>query len=237
LDFVGVELLSFKEIRKHYSSFKKTSFDYEVVEHASSIAMLRYDGGWKDLGTWNTLSEEMDDESIGRVTICEDSVNTNVINELSIPIVVLGVKDLIVVASPDGILVSDKRKSSYLKAYVDCMHERPMYEEGSWGNYKALDYIQYGDGTKSLTKHLTIKAGQNIGYQSHSCRDEVLTIVDGTGDLMIDGNKRSVGRGDVVYIAKGQRHAIKAHDTSDLHCIEVQIGLELVETDMESFEL
>jgi len=143
---------------------------------------------------------------------------------------------LVVVASPDGILISDKQKSSYLKSYVDCMSDRPMYEESQWGDYKAIDYIQYNDGTKSLTKHLTIKAGQFINYLSHRIRDEVWTIVDGTGEIVIDGLLKNVSRGDVVYIARGQRHSIKAFVTGDLHCIEVQIGKELVENDIEKFE-
>jgi mannose-1-phosphate guanylyltransferase len=227
---------SFEEIRRHYGAFKKISFDYEVVEKAPSIAMIPYEGGWKDLGTWNTLTEEMDEESIGLVTVGEDTVNTNVINELSIPIVVLGAKDMIVAASPDGILVSDKQSSSYLKPYVDGINERPMYEERRWGNYKVLDYIQYEDGTKSLTKHLTIKAGESISYQVHQMRDEIWNIVDGTGDLLIDGHIRNVRRGDVAYIMKGQKHAMHAHGGSDLHFIEVQIGTELAETDIERFE-
>lgn len=236
LSSLNMSLSSFSEIQSNYCIFKKTSFDYEVVEQATSVAMIAYDGCWKDLGTWNTLSEEMEEGSIGQVIIGEDTRNTYVINELSIPIVVLGATDLIVAASPDGILIADKQKSSYLKSYVESMNERPMYEESLWGDYTALDYIQYKDGTKSLTKHLTIKAGQYISYLTHRIRDEVWTIVDGTGELVLDGQIRKVSCGDVVYIARGQRHAIKANDISDLHCIEVQLGMELTENDMERFD-
>jgi len=121
----------------------------------------------------------MEESCIGLVTLDEDSENTNVINELLIPIISLGVKDLIVAASPDGILISDKRKSSYLKSYVEGINERPMYEERTWGDYKAMDYTRYLDGIKSLTKHITIKAGQIVKYQVHHFRDEIWTIVDG----------------------------------------------------------
>jgi mannose-1-phosphate guanylyltransferase len=229
-------LSTFSEIQSNYSVFKKTSFDYEVVERAASLAMISYDGCWKDLGTWNTLTEEMAEGYMGRVMVGEDTINTSIINELSIPIVALGVKDLVVVASPDGLLISDKKKSAYLKSYVDRMNDRPMYEESQWGDYKAIDYIQYKDGIKSLTKHMTIKAGQYINYLSHRIRDEVWTIVDGTGEIVIDGLLKKVNRGDVVHIARGQRHAIKAYTGGDLHCIEVQIGLVLDENDIEQFE-
>jgi mannose-1-phosphate guanylyltransferase len=236
IGLADISLSAFSEIQSNYSIFKKTSFDYEVVEQAASIAMIPFDGCWKDLGTWNALTEEMDEGYMGRVMVGEDTINTSIINELSIPIVALGVKDLVVVASPDGILISDKQKSSYLKSYVDSMCDRPMYEESQWGDYKAIDYIQYKDGIKSLTKHLTIKAGQYINYLSHRIRDEVWTIVDGTGEIVIDGLIQNVSRGDVVHIARGQRHAIKAYTSGDLHCIEVQIGLELVENDIEKFD-
>ncbi len=228
--------LNYRELYNNYRMFKKTSFDYEVAERAESVAMLEYRGYWKDLGTWNMLTEEMSEKVIGRVTMGEDTCNTAVINELSIPIIALGVKDLVVAASPDGILITDKEKSAYLKPYADQLNERPMTGEGSWGNFTAYDYIRYEDDIRSLTKHLTVKAGRTIGYQIHRIRDEILTFVDGIGDMVVDGRKFKVGRGDVVYIAKGQMHAIKAGDMSDLHYIEVQIGSELSEEDTEGFE-
>ncbi len=228
--------LTYQELYRNYRLLKKTSFDYEVVEKAESVAMVEYRGYWKDLGTWNMLTEEMSDKYIGRVTIGEDTSNTAVINELSIPIIALGVKDLVVAASPDGILITDKEKSAYLKPYADIMNDRPMTGEGSWGNFTAYDYNQYEDEIRSLTKHLTVRAGRYISYQTHRIRDEILTIVSGIGDMVLEGRIFEVGRGDVVSITRGQKHGIKARDTEDLHYIEVQIGSELSEEDTERFE-
>ncbi len=225
---------SYQEIYRNYSKLKKISFDYEVVEKADSVAMIPYEGYWKDLGTWNTLTEEMKEPNIGTVIIGEGTNNTNVINELSIPVVALGMEDVVIAASPDGILVSNKHKSSYLKPYVEGLDNRPMYEERRWGDYKVLDYCKYSDDMKSLTKHMTILKGNGVSYQSHKYRDEIWTIVDGTGDLLIEGHIRNVRRGDVAYITKGQKHALRA--TTDLHFIEVQIGEELIEEDIEKFE-
>jgi mannose-1-phosphate guanylyltransferase len=224
---------SFDHLRNHYGTLKKISFDYEVVEKASSVAMISYEGNWKDLGTWNTLSEEMDEDCKGYATAGEDTSGTNIINELSIPVVVLGVKDLIVAASPDGILIADKQKSSYLKTYVDKINQRPMFEECRWGEYKVLDYKQYEDGKKSLTRHMHIKAGYNITYQCHTMRDEIWTIVDGSGDLIMEGHRRNIQSGDVVYIHKGQKHDLIAH--TEINLIEVQIGEELALEDTQYF--
>ena len=216
------EIVSFETFRNHYGDLKKISFDYEVVEKARSIAMVSYGGKWKDLGTWNTLSEEIAGPAIGNVL------------ETSMPMVVLGDKDMIVAASPDGILVSDKHASSYLKPYAEQISDRPMYEEMIWGDYRVTDYVEYTDKTRSLTKHMFIQSGRYIGYQAHSKRDEIWTIVDGTGEVIVDGHSRNVRRGDVVYLTAGQRHALRA--LSDVHLIEVQIGRTLEEDDIEQFE-
>lgn len=210
------------------------SFDYEILESQGHLAVIHYIGKWKDLGTWNTLTEEMSEENIGSARQGENCRNTHVINELSIPVLVLGAEDMVVAASPDGILVSDKHKSSYIKPYIQEIGSRPMYEERRWGEYKVLDYNQYDDETKSLTKHLMIRAGKSISYQKHHHRDEIWTIVDGVGELLIDGHVRNVRRGDVAYIVKGQLHAMRA--VSDLQFIEVQIGTELAEEDIERLE-
>ncbi len=227
---------SFDDFVSAFKSLPRRSFDYEVLENCNNMKLVPYMGKWKDLGTWNTLTEEMNEQSIGHVRQVENCSNTHVINELAIPILVMGAQDMVVAASPDGILVSDKHKSSYIKPYVQQMENRPMYEERQWGEYKVLDYNQYLDGMKSLTKHLTITAGKNISYQKHFQRDEIWTIVDGTGDLLIDGKIRKVKRGDVAYIMKGQKHALRASENEDLQFIEVQIGAELIEDDIERFE-
>ena len=224
----------FSDLLQRYTELRKNSFDYEVVEKANSIAMVSYRGIWKDLGTWNTLTEQMESVCIGNCILGEDAESTHIINELEIPVVALGTKNLVIAASPDGILVSDKAKSSYLKPYVDQMDSRPMYEERRWGEYKVLEYNTFGENQRSLTKRLRINAGRNISYQSHRQRDEIWTFIEGTGELLLDGHIRNVRCGDVAYITKGMKHAIRA--ISDLYIIEVQIGEELTEEDIERFD-
>ncbi len=236
LEKYDVETYSLESFINCFDKLPRKSFDYEILEKNKNMKVLIYEGKWKDLGTWNTLTEEMSEKSIGHVRQEEECVNTHVINELSIPILVLGAQNMVVAASPDGILVSDKHKSSYIKPYVQQMDARPMYEERKWGEYKVLDYNQYGDGMKSLTKHLTISAGEHISYQRHFQRDEIWTIVDGEGDLLVDDDIKHVKRGDVAYIRIGQKHALKADKDNDLQFIEVQIGPELVEDDIERFD-
>lgn len=224
---------SFEELRSRYEEFPKISFDYEVAEKASSVAVVPYSGQWKDLGTWNTLTDELSAQSIGNVIMDESSENTHVINELEVPIMCIGAKDLVVAASPDGILVSNKAQSEGIKHYADSLHRRPMYEERRWGVYKVVDYIDFDDGRKALTKQLIIRAGKHISYQLHEHRSEVWTIVSGEGQLVLDGIRTKVKAGDVIHVKRGQKHAIRG--ITDLYIIEVQTGDSLVEDDIQRF--
>ena len=225
---------TFAEIRSRYGEFPKISFDYEVAEKAQSVAVVPFAGEWKDLGTWNTLTDELSEHTIGNVVMDDESGNTHVINELELPIMCIGARNLVVAASNDGILISDKGKSENIMAYADRLQRRPMFEERRWGEYKVVDTVEFPDGYKSLTKQLKIKSGKCISYQVHRHRDEVWTFIDGEGMLVLHGVMSVVGRGDTVTINKGVRHTIKA--VSDLTFIEVQSGDLLVEEDIERFD-
>ncbi|PLS01517.1 sugar phosphate nucleotidyltransferase [Neobacillus cucumis] len=219
----------YEELLVKYSLLPKISFDYEVVEKTRNIIAIPYDGDWKDLGTWNTLTEEMRTEIIGRANKSWDSHNTHIINELDIPVSVLGLSNIIVAVSPDGILVSDKEASPRVKEVVGNLEQRPMYEERRWGWYRVLDYTKYDDQTEVLTKRINISAGQNLSYQYHNQRREVWTIVKGEGVLLLNDVFRVIRPGDIVEISVGIKHAVKA--VKDLEFIEVQTGKQLVEED------
>lgn len=225
---------TFQETHKRYTEFPKISFDYEVAEKAQSVAVVPFAGEWKDLGTWNALCEELPSTHIGNVMMGDNNENTHAVNELGIPVFCNGLKDVIVAASPDGIMVCDKQDSEKIKDYANKLITRPMYEERRWGTYCVLDNAKYEDGTRSLTKSIHLNAGKHISYQLHRHRSETWTCVDGEGIFVLDGERRLVKRGDVMNIPLGHHHAIKA--ITDLTFIEVQIGNPLVEEDIERFE-
>lgn len=229
-----IEADTFAEIRSRYGEFPKISFDYEVAEKAQSVAVVPFAGEWKDLGTWNTLTDELSEHAIGNVVMDNESINTHIINELEHPIMCIGAQNLVIAASHDGILIADKSKSENIKTYVDRLQRRPMFEERRWGEYKVVNTAEFSDGYKSLTKQLKIKSGKGISYQIHRHRDEVWTFIDGEGELVLDGIRSIVGRGDTVTIKKGVKHAVKA--LSDLTFIEVQSGDLLVEEDIERLD-
>ncbi|MBY5229515.1 mannose-1-phosphate guanylyltransferase [Bacillus paranthracis] len=215
---------------QQYETLPKISFDYEVVEKTENIVALPYNGSWKDLGTWNTLTEEMGTNILGKGNMGVECEQNHIINELDIPVSVLGLSNIIVAVSPDGILVSEKDASPRVKELVGDWDQRPMYEERRWGWYRVLDHTKYDDGNEVLTKRIGITASKNLSYQYHNNRSEVWTIVKGEGIFVLDDEIRVVRSGDVLEIQPGQKHAIKA--VTDLEFIEVQSGSELVEEDI-----
>ncbi|MEK3732514.1 MULTISPECIES: sugar phosphate nucleotidyltransferase [Paenibacillus] len=222
--------IQYDELLKQYGQIEKTSFDYAVVEQANKIVALPYQGMWKDLGTWDVLTEEIQVPLVGKGTLTTDCVNTHVINELDIPITVIGVPNLIVAASPDGILVSDKHASKRIKEVLQFGDQRPMYEERRWGRYRVLDYTKYPNGNEVLTKRICVLEGKNLSYQYHLLRSEVWTVVSGHGEMILDGDVRIIGKGDVVLITAEAKHSLRA--ITDIEIIEVQTGSQLIEDDI-----
>ncbi|OPA80029.1 mannose-1-phosphate guanylyltransferase [Paenibacillus selenitireducens] len=222
--------IQYDEMSRQYGRLPKNSFDYEIVEKANHIVALPYQGEWKDLGTWNTLTEEIESSLIGKGILSGESHNTHVINELDIPITLLNLSNVVVAASPDGILVSDKAASPMIKEVMKHADQRPMYEERRWGRYRVLDYLKYPDGKEVLTKRICIAPGQNLSYQYHLLRDEVWTVIAGSGEMVLNGKHFLVNSGDVLVIAKDTRHSLRAE--TEMEIIEVQTGTELIEEDI-----
>lgn len=214
-----------------YETLKKISFDYAVVEAETSIDVLRYSGEWKDLGTWNTLTEAMEEPVIGDAKLNENCSNVHVINELDIPILGMGLHDVVISASPDGILISDKEQSSYIKPFVDAIDQRVMFAEKSWGSYRVLDVEE-----ESMTVKVTLNPGNKMNYHSHEKRDEVWTVISGSGKTIVDGMEQPVRSGDVITMAAGCKHSVIAGETG-LQMIEVQLGRNISVSDKKKYEM
>ena len=221
----------YQELFDNYSSLNKISFDYAVAEKEPSIKVVEYCGEWKDLGTWNTFTEAMHDEIGGNAVLGENCKNVHVINELSIPVVGLGLEDVVIAASPDGVLVSNKIASAQLKKYVP--KARPMYEQRAWGEYKVLNYQSF-ENNNSLTKELVVLPGNSVSYQKHQFKTIIWTVISGSGYFLFNGEIKVVKAGDSVTIKENQLYSVKAID--ELHIIEVQVGKELTEEDIERVE-
>lgn len=225
-----IDFVDYQDLFNKYDTLTKISFDYAVVEHEEKIQVQRFAGQWKDLGTWNTLTEAMEENIIGKGTMNDTCSDVHILNEMDVPVLAMGLHDVVISASPEGILVSDKEQSSYIKPFVDKFEQQIMFAEKSWGSYKVMDVEE-----KSMTIKVTLNAGHSMNYHSHKNRDEVWVVLDGTGRTVVDGMEQSVKAGDVITMSAGCRHTIMA-DT-ELKLIEVQLGEAISVSDKQKFEL
>ena len=225
-----IDFTDYEDLFARYETLNKISFDYAVVEKEDKIQVMRFAGQWKDLGTWNTLTEAMEENVVGKGILNENCSGVHIINEMDVPVLVMGLHDVVVSASPEGILVSDKEQSSYIKPYVDEIDQQIMFAEKSWGSFKVLDVEK-----ESMTIKVTLNAGHSMNYHSHKNRDEVWVVISGQGRTIVDGMEQKVEHGDVVTMSAGCRHTVIA-DT-ELKLMEVQLGKEISVHDKQKFEV
>ena len=225
-----MDFTDYDDLFAKYDTLTKISFDYAVVEKEDKIQVQRFSGAWKDLGTWNTLTESMGEAVVGKGVLDDTCTGVHIVNEMDVPILAMGLHDVVVSASPEGILVADKDRSSYIKPFVDQFEQQIMFAEKSWGNFKVLDVEK-----ESMTIKVTLNPGQSMNYHSHRNRDEVWVVISGRGRTIVDGFEQVVKAGDVITMSAGCRHTVVA-DT-ELKLIEVQLGEEISVQDKQKFQL
>lgn len=213
-----IDFVDYADLFKKYDTLTKISFDYAVVEKETNIQVLRYAGQWKDVGTWNMMAEVMADKTKGDVILDDTCKDTNVVNELNIPILCMGCSDMVIAASEDGILVTTKERSGYMKPYVEKIDNPSMFAEKSWGTFTVIDNQE-----NSKTIKIEMKPNAEMSYHSHSYRSEIWNIISGTGKVCINGESKTVKAGDVVQIPVDTRHSIKANEKMEI--VEIQLGV------------
>lgn len=223
-----ISFTGYTDLYRKYDSLDKISFDYAVTEKESDIQVMRFAGQWKDLGTWNTLTEVMNPPVVGKGILNPTCENVHVENELDVPVLCMGLKNVVVSASPEGILVSDKEQSSYIKPLVDQISQQIRFAEKSWGSFRVMDV-----GETSMTIKVTLNSGHRMNYHSHERRDEVWTVISGSGRAILNETERRVQPGAVITMPAGCRHTIIA-DT-ELQLIEVQTGKDIRVEDKRKF--
>ena len=215
-----IDFADYKDLYGKYGTLTKISFDYAVAEKEDKIKVMRFKGQWKDLGTWNTLTEAMEEPVVGKAIMNDKCKNVHIINELDVPVLCMGLKDAVVCASAEGILVSDKEQSSHIKPYVDEISQQIMFADKSWGSFRVLDVED-----ESMTIKVTLNPGHRMNYHSHERRDEVWTVISGRGRAILDGREQEIAAGDVLRMNAGCRHMVIAQ--TELKMIEVQLGREI----------
>lgn len=224
-----IDTPTFEYVEKNYFKLPKISFDYEFVEKCSNISFVPYEGYWKDLGTWNTLTDEIISNKIGNGKLSSDSSNTHLINELDIPVTILGIKDAVVIASSDGILVSSKSESHKIKEHINSFEKTPKYVEKSWGSIRTLDYSQYNDNLDSCTNKIYVVENKCLPYQKHLKKEKIWTILNGEAEVIIDEIIHHVKSGDTIHIKSDVYHSILAK--TNLNFLEIETGINILQED------
>lgn len=225
-----IDFTDYDDLYNKYDALEKISFDYAVAEKEQGMKVLRFGGAWKDMGTWNTLTDAMEDPIIGKAIVSESCENVHILNDLDVPVLCMGLSDVVITTSPEGILVSDKEQSSKIKPYVEQVKQQIMFAEKSWGEFRVLDVEE-----ESITVKVTLNPGHSMNYHSHMHRDEVWTVIAGSGRTIVDGMEQPVTVGDVITMQAGCRHTVIA-DT-ELKLIEVQLGKEISVNDKKKYRL
>lgn len=225
-----IDFTDYYDLFARYDTLPKISFDYAVVEKEPRIQVQRFAGEWKDLGTWNTLTEAMEEPVVGKGVLDDRCTGVHIVNEMDVPILAMGLHDVVISASPEGILVSDKEQSSYIKPFVDQFEQQVMFAEKSWGSFRIIDVE-----SASLTIKVTLNACHSMNYHSHRNRDEVWVVISGQGKTIVDGMEQKVSAGDVITMSAGCRHTVMA--ITELKLIEVQLGEDINVHDKQKYEL
>jgi mannose-1-phosphate guanylyltransferase / mannose-6-phosphate isomerase len=240
----GAEDLSFFRLgAEAYGRAEAISFDYAIMERAERVAAVPLDGGWSDLGAWDTLwqTAELDAEgnaSLGPVTAF-DCRNSYLRSEADgIRLVGLGLEGIIAVAMPDAVLVADKSRAQDVKAVVDTLRAAEVAQADDyprfhrpWGWYETLCL-----GDRFQVKRIMVKPGGVLSLQSHHHRSEHWIVVAGTAEVIIGDVRKLVTENESVYIPLGTVHRMSNPGQLPMYLIEVQTGAYLGENDIVRYE-
>jgi mannose-1-phosphate guanylyltransferase/mannose-6-phosphate isomerase len=234
----AVEDLDFLRLDKTaFAQAPAISVDYAVMERTKAAAMLPISVGWSDVGSWSSLWEIGKQDANGNVTqgatILEDTHNTYVHAERAI-VSTLGVDNLVIVETPDAILVADKDRTQDVGKLVARLKEKNRPEHAQhirnhrpWGHFEALAI-----GPRFQVKRLHVKPGGKLSMQMHHHRSEHWIVVQGTAHVTIGEIEKLVRENESVYIFATQWHRLENPGKVPLEIIEIQIGSYLGEDDI-----
>ena len=225
-----IDFTDYSDLFDKYDTLVKISFDYAVAEKEKKMQVKRFAGKWQDLGTWKSLTAAMGEKVVGKGILDDGCRDVHIVNEMDVPVLAMGLTDVVISASPDGILVTDKESSSRISSFARNFEQQIMFAEKSWGSYKVMDVEP-----ESMTIKVTLNEGNSMNYHSHRNRDEVWVVLSGEGTTIVDGMEQNVSAGDVITMSAGCRHTIIAR--TELKIIEVQLGREISVHDKQKYRL
>ena len=224
-----------------FRAARRISFDHAVMEKTARAAVIDAAFDWSDLGTWGSVWEAADKDEHrnvvqGDVTLV--SATGNYVSTDRQAIAIVGVNDLVVVASDDTVLIAPRAQSDAVKALVAAVNSKPEALIGDrarhyrpWGYYQSIDI-----GPSHQVKRLVVTPGQRLSLQKHRHRSEHWTVVEGVAEVTIDDKNLQVQPDESVYIPLGAVHRAANRGETPVTIIEVQCGDYLGEDDIIRLE-
>jgi mannose-1-phosphate guanylyltransferase/mannose-6-phosphate isomerase len=226
-----------------WQQVRDISIDHAIMEHADNVHVVPYGGGWFDLGDWRAVADQMPPDAqnnrmTGPVTALGCS-NTLLHTEENGPeLVGLGLRDLLVVAMGDAVLVADRSHAQGVKDAVTALRAKQAkvadtfaWDHRPWGHFETLAL-----GTRFQVKRIVVKPGGILSLQSHHHRSEHWIVVEGTARVTIDDTVQLVSENQSVYVPLGCKHRMENPGKVAMVLIEVQTGSYLGEDDIERYE-
>jgi mannose-1-phosphate guanylyltransferase/mannose-6-phosphate isomerase len=230
------------ELPANFGELENISIDYAVMEKAKNIAVIPGDFDWSDIGAWNAVAEAIPADELGNTTnnaqtIVIDSRNTHIETKDRL-VAVIGLDNLLVVDTPDALLVADKSKSqevrqvvSRLKASGHEAHKVHRTVQRPWGTYTVLE-----EGLGFKIKRIVVKPKASLSLQMHHHRSEHWVVVSGKAEVVNGEHTIALEQNQSTYIPAGNKHRLINTGDSELALIEVQCGSYLGEDDIVRFE-
>jgi mannose-1-phosphate guanylyltransferase/mannose-6-phosphate isomerase len=217
------------------------SIDYAIIEHARNTVVVPVEMGWSDVGSWQSLWEISEHAESGNVVqgdVVTENVKNSYIRSEGPLVAVIGLENLVVVATKDAVLVSHRDASQDVKKIVECLQETGRHHHihhtvihRPWGSYENIDA---GDGYR--VKRIEVKPSAKLSLQSHQHRAEYWTVVSGVALVTCDDQRFEMKKNQSTFIPQGAKHRLENPGSEPLHLIEVQSGSYLGEDDIVRFE-
>jgi mannose-1-phosphate guanylyltransferase/mannose-6-phosphate isomerase len=227
--------------KESFLSCRSESIDYAVMEHFDKVVVVPFKGAWSDVGSWNAVAAlTTQDQSGNRISGQGMAVQSNntYINAPHRPVIALGTSDLVIVDTPDAVLVASVNKVEQIKEVVAALKKAGQSQAVThrkvarpWGWYDSIDM-----GERFQVKRIAVKPGASLSLQMHHHRAEHWIVVKGTAKVTNGDQVFLLEENQSTYIPIGVKHRLENPGKTDLEMIEVQSGGYLGEDDIVRFE-
>lgn len=232
-----------RTIKEIYGNLSPISVDYGLLERSDRVAVVKLDFKWSDLGNFNAMFDEFERDKYGNVVFgCDDASldsSGNIIQSTENKVVsLIDVDNMVVVDTPDALLVCPRESSQRVKEVVGSLKEkdderaylhRTVYRP--WGSYTVME-----ESERYKIKKIRVIPGKSISLQLHHHRSEHWVMVTGTACVEVDGEKYFLCQGESTFIRPGMKHRLSNPGKFALEIIEVQLGEYVGEDDIVRFD-